>query len=245
MRPEFAENLVAEFWRRVGSEEPFPRHLERSIMLIAPVSVVKVHRQRLDTVFIRERFHRRGIPLPMPWADRKLNGCLVAFNGEAAIFLDGTLQPDEARVILAHEFGHYLADYEWPRLKALRYFGKDILPVLDGARPAKSADLFAASLSGLQIGTYVHYMDRSTDATIRSLVSHVEDSANTVGAELIAPRKAVLAGMAQLNTRVNHAACSALLRTQFGLPETYATLYAAKLMRALRRKRSFTDVLGF
>ena len=245
MRPDFAENLVADFWRRVGSEEPFPRHLERSIMLTTPVFVVKVHRQRLDTAYIRDRLQRRGISLPMPWAERKLNGCLVAFDGEAAIFLDGTLQADEARVILAHEFGHYLADYEWPRQKALRYFGNDILPVLDGARPAQSADLLAASLSGLQIGAYVHYMDRSTDVTIRSLVSHVEDSANAVGAELVAPRKTVFAAMAEHGTRANTAACSALLKTQFGLPQAYAALYAAKLMRALRHKRSFTDVLGF
>jgi hypothetical protein len=171
MKTRLAQQLVADFWNRVGSEEPFPRQLERSIMSTTPVFVVKVHHQRLDTTYIRNRLQRRGVHLPTTWADRRLNGCLVAYKGEAAIFVDGTLPADETRVIIAHEFGHYLADYEWPRLRATRGLGDGILDVLDGTRPPTKNELISATLAQVHVGVYVHYMDRSAAGGVASLVN--------------------------------------------------------------------------
>lgn len=245
MKTRLAQQLVADFWERVGAEEPFPRQLERSIMSITPVFVIKVHRQRLDTTYIRHRLQRRGVHLPTTWTDRPLNGCLVAYKGEAAIFVDGTLAADESRVVIAHEFGHYLADYEWPRLRALRGLGDGVLDVLDGTRPPAKSELFAATLAQVHVGAYVHYMDRSAGAGIAPLVMEVEETANIVAAELLAPRHAVLAEIARSGAGHSREVLVETLQRHFGLATPFAEWYAGRLAKHLRKRRSFSDILGF
>jgi hypothetical protein len=173
-----------------------------------------------------------------------LNGCLVAFKGEAAIFVDGTLPADESRAIIAHEFGHYLADYEWPRVKALRHLGDAIVEVLDGARPPTNHELVAAALADVRVGVYVHYMDRSGDLDAAFLVGQVEETASIVGAELLAPRHAVLAETADTADGHDRAAIVRILEMRFGLPTGYANWYADRLARQIRRRRSFSETLG-
>jgi hypothetical protein len=214
-------------------------------MSTVPVFVVKVHRQRLDTAYIQNRLQRRGVHLPTPWTERRLSGCLVAFKGEAAIFVDGTLSPDDCRVVLGHEFGHYLADYEWPRLRALRGLGDGILDVLDGSRPPTDRELLAATLAQVQVGVYVHYMDRSTHGGISSLVTEVEETANVVAAELLAPRDAVLAEIAGIRGGHDRQAIVSTLETRFGLATPFAEWYADRLAKHLRRRQSFSDILRF
>jgi len=245
MKTKFAQQLVADFWERVGSEEPFPRHLERSIMSTAPVFVIKVHRQRLDTTYIRNRLQQRGVHLPTAWADRRLNGCLVAYRGEAALFVDGTLPADETRVIIAHEFGHYLGEYEWPRLRALRSLGDKILDVLDGTRAPTRNELISATLTQVHVGVYVHYMDRSTRGGSGFLVTEVEETANVIASELLAPRQIVLGQIARSNNGHSREAIVHMLRSQFGLATPFAEWYAERLAMQLRKRRSFSDILGF
>jgi len=134
MMTSLAMQLVADFWERVGYQESFPRTLERAIMSTMPAFVVKVHRRRLDTHYVRDWLRDRDVALPAPWKPRRLNGCLVAYRGEAAIFLDGTLPCDDARVMIAHEFGHFLAEYHGPRLRAVRRLGDSVVEILDGDR---------------------------------------------------------------------------------------------------------------
>jgi hypothetical protein len=244
MRTKLAQDLVADFWSRVGSEEPFPRQLERSIMSTTPVFVIKVHRQRLDTLYIRNRLERRGVHLPITWADRRLNGCLVAYKGEAAIFVDGTLPVDDTRVIIAHEFGHYLGEYEWPRLRAVRHLGDEILDVLDGTRPPTNHESIAATLAQVQVGVYVHYMDRSTGGGIASVLTEVEEAANVIAAELLAPREIVLGRIATTTNERSREAMVSLLMGEFGLAMPFAEWYADRLAKELRQRRSFSDILG-
>jgi hypothetical protein len=245
MKTKFAQDLVADFWERVGSEEPFPRQLERSIMSTTPVFVIKVHHRRLDTTYIRNRLQRRGVHLPTAWTDRRLNGCLVAYRGEAAIFVDGTLPADETRVIIAHEFGHYLGEYEWPRLRALRSLGDEILDVLDGKRPPTKNELISATLAQVHIGVYVHFMDRSTDGGIGSLVAEVEETANVIASELLAPRETVLRQIGHSNNGHSRETIVNMLTSRFGLATPFAEWYAERLARQLRKRQSFSDVLGF
>jgi len=241
VKTSLAEQLVADFWERVGYQEGFPRQLEQSIMVTVPVHVVKVH-GCLNTSFIRDRLRRRGIALPTPWKERKMHGCLVAFKDDAAIFVDGTLSPDDWRVIIAHEFGHYLADFEYPRRRALRYLGNSIAEVLDGDRPPSQNEIFAAVLTNVQVGVFVHYMDRSENS--RMLVREVEDTASIVGAELLAPCQAVFEAMARQKVEAQPKTITKLLEAFFGLPSDYAEWHAERLARVLRRHRSFCQVLG-
>jgi hypothetical protein len=238
-KTSLAEQLVADFWGRVGYTEAFPRQLEQSIMLTVPVHIVKVH-GCLDTAFIRERLRRRGITLRTAWKERKMRGCLVALKEDAAIFVDGTLSPNDWRVIVAHEFGHYLAEFEFPRRRALRYLGQPVLKVFDGERPASPAEKLAATLSNVNVGVLVHYMDRSEDS--RALVQGVEDTACVVGAELIAPRKVVLEAI--VRRKLCGPAITKLLEDDFGLPSDYARWHADRLVQVLRKQRSFAQVFG-
>ena len=149
------------------------------------------------------------------------------------------------RVVVAHEFGHYLAEYEWPRSLALRRLGSSILDVLDGDRMAIANEQIAATLANVAIGVYVHYMDRSGDSTTAGLVAQVEDTADMVGAELLAPR-AVLATQAnRIGTTDGHAGLVEVLRTRFGLPESYAKWYSQRIVSEMCNKKSFCEILGF
>jgi len=244
MSHDQVQQLVEEFWVQVGYLEPFPRQLERPIMATKPVFIVKVHRERLDSAYIQRRLQQRGVQLLAQWPDRKLDGCLIAFRGEAAIFVDGTLSPDECRVIIAHEFGHFLADYEWPRRIAHRHLGDPILDVLDGARVPTKQERLAAALSDVRIGVYVHYMDRSIGFAPPVRVSQVEKTAKQVGAELLAPRRIVIDEVRKQHSTPTTLAITSVLDTRFGLPYTFAKWYASKIERHLRRQRVFTDVLG-
>jgi len=173
-----------------------------------------------------------------------MRGCLVAFKGEAAIFVNGTLSPDEARVIIGHEFGHYLADYEWPRMRALRHFGDGILDVLDGVRPATVEERLGAALADVHVGSYVHYMDRSADSEISTLVDVVEDTAQIVCAELLAPWKEVAKEVCLRGGNFDRAGIMEILQQRFGLPGNYAKWYAGRLERESQSQRSFCDILG-
>ena len=244
MRSSFARRLVADFWQRVGCEEAFPRQLELQIMSIAPVSIRKVLHQRLNTAYIQHRLERRGISLRTRWNDRLLNGCLVAFKGEAVIFVNGTLSPDQIRIVIGHEFGHYLAEYEFPRARALRYLGEGIIDVLDGLRPATANERLAAALADVPIGAYVHYMDRDGDSRSTLLVHHVEHTANIVCAELLAPIDVVLNQISEAGASHNPALIVEILEMRFGLPTGYAESYAERLLRNLRQRQSFSEILG-
>jgi hypothetical protein len=245
MKVKLAQQLVADFWDRVGSEEAFPRQLECSIMSVTPVFVIKVHRQRLDSSYIRDRLQRRRVQLPTAWADRRVNGCLVALKGEAAIFVDGTLPPDDTRVVIAHEFGHYLADYERPRLRAIRSLGDEVLDVLDGKRPPTKNELISATLAQAHVGVYVHYMDRPASGGIGSLLTDVEETANVVASELLAPGETVLGEIARSDNGHSREAIVARLKSQYGLATPFAEWYAERLASQLRKRRSFSDILGF
>jgi hypothetical protein len=245
MKSKLAEQLAADFWEEVGYEEPFPRSLERAIMSTMPVFVVKVHRCRLDTCQVRAWLEKRAVYLPSTWKERRLNGCLVAYRGEAAIFVDGTLSAEDMRVIIAHEFGHYLAEYDRPRSRALRRIGHSVFAVLDGDRAPTGNEQIAATLAGVELGVFVHYMDRSADSGRQVLVQQVETTADILGAELLAPSHAVTAEIRRdgsLPTKPDR--WTEVLESHFGLPHHYAEPYAKRLAGQARRNRTFAEVLG-
>jgi hypothetical protein len=113
MSPELIPRLAADFWEHFGTACPFPRDLERPIVLTTPVFVARL--PRLCLTRAQQWFTKRRTTLPLLVPGRPLNGCLIAYRGRVGIFLDAQLGSRQERVILAHEFGHYLSAYEWPR----------------------------------------------------------------------------------------------------------------------------------
>src|SRR5262249_38223202 len=146
----------------------FPRPIEAALGRAAPAWVIR--EAGLTPAAVEGWLRRRGVELPVPNDRRALAGCLVAFRGFGAVFVDAALPADQARAVVAHEAGHFLGDYEEPRVRALRRLGPSVLSVLDGERQATDAEGWAAALAGVRIGAHVHYMDCTYDpARVRAI----------------------------------------------------------------------------
>src|SRR5262249_31059604 len=150
---------------------------------------------------------QRGTRLPLGVPDRSLAGCIVAYRGRAGMFLEERLSAAETRVVLAHELAHYLADYEQPRARVTRRLGPEVLAALDGERPPTTAEGLAATLTGVALNVHAHYMDRDFDPGRLTATDRVEQAANDLACELLAPRREVLArvaGLPQTNAAWTH-----------------------------------------
>jgi hypothetical protein len=241
MTQDLIARLAADFWERVGAPGPFPRDLERPIVLTTPVFVVRL--PGLCLARVREWFTSRGASLPLRTPERPLNGCLVAFRGRVGIFLNARLRRRQERVILAHEFGHYLSAYEWPRGRVVSRLGPSVLAVLDGERRPTPAEELAGVLARVPLGVHAHYMDRTFDPRRVAVIEGVERTANALACELLAPACAVREEARQVGVPAEPAAWGRLLGHRFGFPVSWACAYAAHLLRSAGRRR-FTDTLG-
>src|SRR5688500_5930161 len=103
-----AHEAAERFWRRAQLREPFPRALERTVLRVLPLIVVKL--PNLGVRAIRQWLRERGVRVGALSRDRELRGALFALGGVAVAFLDGTDADDEARFSLAHEVAHLLLD---------------------------------------------------------------------------------------------------------------------------------------
>lgn len=237
MTPPCAERIAAAFWDRAGGRPAPPRDLAAVAALVLPVWVRVA--TPVTPAAVRDWLARRGTPLS-PAADdtRSLHGCVVAHRGRAGIFVCGTLPAADRRVIVAHEFGHFLAEYLVPRERVVRRLGESVLPVLDGDRPPTFAEEAAGWLAGVRVGVTVHVLDRrfdpAGDAHARS-----EQTASAVGLELLAGRAEVQAAAGPDADAIFEA-----LVGRFGLPPAWATGYAKRLAADARRQRPFSQQWG-
>jgi hypothetical protein len=235
--------LAESFWERVGCPPPWPRELEPVIPQVAPVWVVPL--ADLSPGTAQDWLRRRGLDLPLGLPERPLDGCILAFRGQAVVFVADGLPADERRVVVAHEFAHYLAEYERPRERVTRRLGREVEPLLDGVRPATPVETWAAALAGIRLDAHVHYMERTFGRRCPPAVAAVERTANALACELLAPRHAVreVVGRDGLCPD-DRAAWQRLLAETFGLPPRWAAVYAGRLLAEGRRRRSFCDRFG-
>jgi IrrE N-terminal-like domain len=242
--PDRLTALAAAFWERLPAPAPpFPRDLEPVLSAAAPVWVVA--ERGLTTGAVRRWLHGHGLGLPVSLPDRRLDGCILAFQGTAVLFVREGLPADERRVVVAHEFAHYLADYELPREQARRRLGAAVLPLLDGARPVLPVEGWAAALAGVKLEAHAHYMARSYDPGRRAATDRVEARANALACELLAPRLAVRTEAHRRGFALDDRSGSrGLLAEAFGLPSRWANAYARQLLIENRRRRSFCDRVG-
>jgi len=239
-----SQDAVNIFWERCGAVEDFPRRLDRSIALALPVWVVKLPRLRLSAV--ESWLARRGVNFQFNCRDRALRGCLVARDGEGAMFVDGGDPEDEQRFTLAHELAHFIIDYWAPREKALEKFGPAIAEVFDGSRRPTMTERVHAALTGTAIGVYTNLMERDeARADFNPSAWMIEDRADRIALALLAPPEDVLAladtTPAQFADR--HSAITSLLRRHFGLPEAIAATYGRSLLDAAGRGPSWVETL--
>ena len=238
------QEIVNDFWRRSGEVEEFPRRLERSIMLAAPVCLVKLPRLKLAAV--ENWLARRGVSFQFNCQNRAVRGCLVAFGGEGVIFVDGSDPEDEQRFTLAHELAHFLTDYWLAREKAIKKFGSAITEVFDGLRRPTVTERVHALLAGTHIGVYTKLMERDeASSDFNSAVREIEDRADRIALALLAPPEEVLAlastAASQFTDRLS--IITTLLRRHFGLSESIAAAYGHSLLTAIGRGPSWVETL--
>lgn len=224
------ERVADAFWERCGARPDPPRDVEPLAPLACDVFFRSV--RSLTPHLVREWLRGQGLTVPAA-ADRPLFGCVVAYRGRAAVFLDESLPPDERRVIAAHELGHLLAEYLVPRERAVRRLGPSVLPILDGDRNVTFPETWASLLAGVRFGVHAHSLERTFDPN--GILGRAERTANSLALELLAPRASVPADCGPFET---------LLTTRYGLPPRWAAGYAGRLAAEAARNVPFTRRWG-
>jgi hypothetical protein len=226
--------LAAEFWQDAGGAV-FPRDPEPLIPLLYQVAVLPI--PGLTCQSVRRWATAHGLPVPAELDDRPLHGCLLAHREHGYLFLDEGDPPDERRMTVAHELGHYVIEVWEPRRVLERAAGIEAVAVLDGTRPPTVTERLAAVLGGASLTPYVHLMTREDDGRIGcARIAGAEHAADTFALELLAPRSALRAEVVAMSGQPllqRRAKVTALLRERFGLPVLTASAYAKDLVREL------------
>jgi hypothetical protein len=237
-----ARRAAERFWSLGKSLEPFPRSLETSVYdAFDTIVVVRLPRLRLENV--KEYFGSCGIGFDAGRTDRELRACLLARAGWGFIFLDGADPIDEQRYSFAHELAHFLLDHLWPRDEIIHRMGSNVIEVLNGVRLPTPNERIDAVLKSVKLCTFTHLIDRSPDGVIEhDHVVAVEDKADRLALELLAPRSEVIrlleANGIQWSDKALDPTIAELSRT-FGLPIRIAERYGTMLVRERRSAQSF------
>src|SRR2546421_5597152 len=241
------ENTALEFWALTGGAPGYPCDIKTAITWTLPLEVYANPQLCVNDVFAWTR--RVNLTLRIPGRNRRLHGCLIAYRGKGTIFYDADDVGDEQRFTMAHELAHFLLDYQAPRQRAVTILGSTILPVLDGDRPPTRAERLHAVLSTIHLGVMSHVMERPDVGLSTNVVIDIEDRANRLAIELLAPLSKVTARVTPtLNENVSTACHSPgeprgfkarltcltqHLIAEYGLPEAVALSYARYALNQL------------
>ncbi len=229
------ENTAQEFWALAGEAPGYPCDIKMAITLTMPLELYGVPGLRVADVL--EWTQKVGIAYSMPGNNRRLHGCLLADRDKGTIFYDAGDSEDEQRFTLAHELAHFLLDYQAPRRRAVMILGPSILPVLNGDRPPTISERVHAVLSNVSLGTISHFMERPDDGLPESIVLDVENRADRLALELLAPASSLQEMMGTpaaprgFNRRLSFLT-QQLLGT-YGLPAAIADAYARYILAQL------------
>jgi len=232
------ENMAQEFWEMADGADGtsrLPRDIKTAITLALPLEVYSVPALRVNHVLAWTR--RVKITHRIRGQDRRLHGCLLANRGKGIIFVDASDADEEQRFTLAHELAHFLLDYQLPRQRALSALGPSILPVLDGERAPTLAERVHAVMSSVHLGAMSHVMERPESGLPTNLVIDIENRADRLALELLAPAESLCALMQQATAPRGFdgrlAYVTQVLTQHYGLPGAIATSYARYVLAQL------------
>lgn len=179
------ENTAQEFWALAGGAPGYPCDIKMAITLTTPLELYAVPGLRVGDVL--DWTNKIRVAYRMPGRNRRLHGCLLADRDKGTIFYDARDSEDEQRFTLAHELAHFLLDYQAPRQRAVTILGPSILPVLDGDRSPTVSERVHAVLSSISLGAMSHFMERPDDGLPATIILDIEDRADRLALELLAP----------------------------------------------------------
>ena len=231
--PTLLEELAEDFWRRADCGPEGAADLEAAALWALPVEIAYEPYLRLHHV--AARMERLDVDTRLPGKDRRLRGCLIAYHDNGLIMIDAADSPDERRFTLAHELAHFLLDYQAPRQRAVEALGDAILPVLDGVRQPTLEERLHAVLTDAPLGVLRHLMERPDTGLPAGAVLHVEERADRLALELVAPEAFILARLRGLHApQTFHSKLAYLtdfLCHERGLPPLLAGDYAYRVLQ--------------
>jgi Zn-dependent peptidase ImmA (M78 family) len=240
-----SQELVDSFWRDYEYIEEFPRNLERPLAFVLPITLVNLPRLRLYD--IEAWLQNRNVNFKFDCQSRAVRGCLIAFRGQAVIFLDGTDAENEKRFTLAHEIAHFMVDYWRPRQNAINKLGSGIADVIDGIRQPTMTERVHALLGSTRIGVHTDLMEREQRLDdVSGALWTIEDRADRIALTLLAPPRIVMreAEISNQAYSVREAALMDLLCKKFGLPASVAKSYSRTLLTIHGKGQSWLDLVG-
>jgi hypothetical protein len=226
------ESSAREFWELAGGREAYPCDIKAAITLSLPLELHGL--PGLCVSHILNWARNVAIACTIHGRDRRLHGCLLAYRGQGTIFFDTADPEDEQRFTLSHELAHFLLDYQAPRQRAITILGETILSVLDGDRLPTLDERFHAVLGSVPLGVMSHVMERPETGLPTNVVLDIEDRANRLALELLAPA-ASLCELLRRSTTPSGFDQRLLflgnyLITTYGLPIAVAAPYARYLL---------------
>lgn len=226
------EDTAQEFWALAGGAPSFPCDLQMAIILTQPLELYPI--RTLHVSHVQDWGLRAQSGFSIRGSDRRLHGCLIADKGRGTIFFDEEDSEEEQRFTLAHELAHFLLDYQIPRQDALLALGPSLLPVLNGERIPTREERLHAVLSSVQLGAMSHCMERPEEGLPSSSILDIEDRADRLALELLAPARSLQTLMYQpdaprrFDARLHF--LSGHLFHIHGLPAPIAPTYARSLL---------------
>lgn len=232
-----AEQVAAAFWEMVGDEPQYPCDLEEILLWSQPdgFHLTCEGMSQLDVAMVNARARQLNIAHQFAGSNRRLRGCLLADRGSGCILYDVSDPMDEQRFTKAHELAHFLVDYYFPRTRALQLLGESIRSVLDGLCTPTLAERTHAAMLNVHLGVLGRLMERPDEGLPESMVLIVENRADRIALELLAPSGIVIKRLDQF---VSHSEgptqlewMTAILQNEYGLPGAVAASYASELIR--------------
>jgi hypothetical protein len=240
--PSRIRELARATWQAAPADVRERRDVQAAVVWSSPAMVVSL--AQLHVVAVNRWLAEHGVA-PLPDAAGPLRGLLVAWRGQAAIFVDGTLPEPERRLTLAHEHGHLLLDYLGPRQRVL-HDAPELLGVIDGHRPATDADRARAALAQVPLGLHTHMMHRDDQGGAAESIVRAEEEASVYALELLAPWDDALAllerRLPESGTYAERRAVAvAALAETFDLPAEAAQVRATGALAALGVRPGFLE----
>jgi hypothetical protein len=148
------------------------------------------------------------------------------------------------RFTIAHEIGHFLADYLRPRRRAIDRFGDRFIEVLDGKRPPTLPEQIQSVIGGFPIGPYVNLMQRDMQGSDALELWSIENRADRIALALLAPPEIALTYVHGEHYAERLDTLAQALVDDFGLPKTPAHRYATNLLAENGLGPTLADSIG-